>query len=336
MKKIFAILISALIVLSSFSIVAFAKDVVHISVDDVVVKSGENIEMPVKISNNNGIWGLVFNIHFDTKAFQVKEVRSTGKVFNKSDIMIGPADFNDGYVRVVVTPADVMNNNTNNGTICTIILEQTEYAVATTYPFTFEYENTDFINVDAQMVPVSSTDGSVSIVGDSNKPTTTVVNKATVSKENITVGNTVATESVVNGTTAINNTNKEQISTSKKEDLGDIIAQAEDNKIIDNYNPQNQTEMITDENSEKETKSIAENKDSNAVIEKDTASNIAENNNAQNDVSDNESSVDSPATSGDSANPTSNMLNVLIYVGVALLIVGVIALIVVLVKRKNK
>ncbi|MBQ4156109.1 MAG: hypothetical protein IJD90_04820, partial [Clostridia bacterium] len=73
-KKLFAVLFSALIILSSFSLVAFAEDVAHISVADVTVNSEETVEMPVKISNNKGIWGLVFNIHFDTKAFQVKEV----------------------------------------------------------------------------------------------------------------------------------------------------------------------------------------------------------------------------------------------------------------------
>ncbi len=284
MKKLLVVLLSVLVMFSAFSICVFAEDSAKVSVEDISVKAGETVEMPVKISNNKGIWGLVFDVHFDTKAFQVKEVRSTGEVFYNSDIMIGPADFNDGYVRVVVTPGDVMNNNTKNGTICTIVLEQTDFTVATTYPFAIEYDEAAFIDVDGNELSVSCVDGSVSVVDSANKPTS-------VDKETTT---------------------KKQDATKNNKKLGDIIAKAEDNKLIDDYVAE--TEPENDVN--KETAENVVQKDDSVVVDKE-----------------NEETAQAIGSTGTSAVFSIYLACI---VGV-LVLAGIIVLVVVLVKkRKNK
>ena len=297
MKKILVLLISILMIISSFSISVFAENAAQLSLENITVKQGETVEMPVNISDNKGIWGLVFNICFDTNAFHVKEVRSTGDVFNKGDIMIGPADFNDGYVRVVVTPSDVMNNNTNNGTICTIILEQTENAKPASYPFTFDYQTTDFCDVDANYVSVSSVDGKVDVVGDVE--ITNTQSKTDAEKVTTTASKTNAEKA----------TQGKQDKTTEKEDsyddLGDVIAKAENNKIIDDYNVENQNNAV--QNNDSETKDdgiidLSEEKD-------ETAQSVGSTGNAQ----------------------------VLIYYIAAILaLAGIVVLIVVLVKKSKK
>ncbi len=314
MKKILVLLISILMIISSFSISVFAENAAQLSLENITVKQGETVEMPVSISDNKGIWGLVFNICFDTNAFHVKEVRSTGDVFNKGDIMIGPADFNDGYVRVVVTPGDVMNNNTNNGTICTIILEQTENAKPASYPFTFQYETTDFCDVDANYVTVSSVDGKVDVVGE-NQDTTTAQNAENEANDEGAANNQQDSTDAENAASTVSKTNaqkatqgKQDKTTAKEEsrdDLGDVIAKAENNKIIDDYNVENQNNAVQNNNSE--------NKD-DEIIDLNEQTN----------------------ESAQAVSSTGNAMVLIYYIATILVLAGIVVLIVVLVKKFKK
>ena len=136
MKKLLVCFLTFLMIISSVSIFAFADNQPKLTVGNVETQAGNTLVVPIELSNNTGIWGLEFNVVFDTAVFEVKEVVHNGEVFEKGDFMIGPADFSNGYVRFVISAMNLLDdNNTKNGTICYIKLKASEKAQIYKYPF---------------------------------------------------------------------------------------------------------------------------------------------------------------------------------------------------------
>ena len=206
MKKLLASFILLLMIISSLSLTSFAKGVSKVSV-------------PIKLSNNQGLWGMVFNVYYDTNVFELKEVVNNGDVFNSADLVIGPSDLNKGYVRVVITPSNVTSNNTANGTICTLKLNVSKNANLKKYVFKIELE--DVCDIDGENVEVKGVDGSVTV----QKPA-----------ENIAQ-------------------TKTQKQTDTKEKTEKVIARAENNKIVEE-DILDETESVAD--SEDKTESVEE------------------------------------------------------------------------------
>lgn len=169
MKKLIVMLMTLLLLLStSFVFVANAESVTTLSVGSSTASPGEKVAVPVELSNNQGIWGMMFNIRFNTDVFEVDEVRNNGEVFTNGDIMIGPDDFNKGYVRFVITPNIINKNNTSNGVISTIIFNVKEDAPLIDYNFEIDYEENHISNIDNETVEITTKNGTVSLVKAQN------------------------------------------------------------------------------------------------------------------------------------------------------------------------
>ena len=181
MKKLSASFILLLMIISSFSFSAFAKGVTEISVANVVAEKQSEVSVPIKISNNQGLWGMVFNVYFDTDALKLKEVVNNGDVFNSGALLIGPSDLSKGYVRVVITPSNVSSNNTANGTICTLKLNVSKDAELKKYSFKIDLE--DVLDVEGEDVEVTGTDGSVTVQKTVESTVQTNTQKQTDSKQ---------------------------------------------------------------------------------------------------------------------------------------------------------
>ncbi len=220
MKRLLVCLLTILMIFSSFCVCVFADTQPKISVGNVKVQPGKTVLLPISLENNKGIWGIEFNVNFDTSVFEVQEVVHNGEVFEKGDFMIGPADFSEGYVRFVISAMNhLYDNNTNNGTVCYIKLKTSKDAKVKEYPF--EVDSILACNVDAQDVTVTGESGSVKVVSHS-----------------------------------VNN-----IQNIKDEE---VVVEAEDNKVIDNYEVGETTvvvenvtdkkgEAVTDKNGQKQT-----------------------------------------------------------------------------------
>ena len=219
MKKLLASFILLLMIISSLSLTSFAKDVSKVSVSNVVAETQSEVSVPIKLSNNQGLWGMVFNVYYDTNVFKLKEVVNNGDVFNSADLVIGPSDLNKGYVRVVSTPSNVTSNNTANGTICTLKLNVSKNADLKKYAFKIELE--DVCDIDGEDVEVKGVDGSV-----------------TVQKAAENIAQT-----------------KTQKPTDTKEKTEKVIARAENNKIVEE-DILDETESVAD--SEDKTESVEE------------------------------------------------------------------------------
>lgn len=160
MKKLLVTILSVFVIVSSFSFASLAEGTTKISVDDITASTG-TVYVPVKISNNQGLWGMVVDVEFDTSVFEVQEVLNNGEVFKTSDLMIGPSDFNQGYVRIVVTSTSVSQNNINNGTICILKLNVPSNASLDTYKFTVKCD--DACNVNGTDISITTASGSVTL-----------------------------------------------------------------------------------------------------------------------------------------------------------------------------
>ena len=308
MKKLFILFISVMVLISSFSVTSLAEAskadasvpvVATVSVEKVSAYPGGTVTVPVKISDNQGLWGMMFNVYFDTSVFEVQEVRNNAEVFAAGDIMIGPSDFSSGYVRVVVTPSNVNSNNINNGTICNIKLKVSKDAQLGEYPFELQHTNAHFCDINGKEVTVNYSSGSVA-----------VKNKVDLQQEKTT--------------------------TTKKGSIeGEVLARAKDNKLIDDettkeliteivtyYETDKNGEDVTDENGEKQIKSeIVEVTETTASVDSSDGDSPS---NSQSGLTESSSSVAlSPLVIG------------LIIAG-ALVLAGVIVLVVVIVKKKKK
>ncbi len=191
MKKLSVMFISILMVVSLVSFTAFADNKPVFKAETVSGKAGTTIELPIKLSNNKGFWGVTINVLFNTKVLSVAEIKNNNDVFRNGEFTIGPSDFSKGYVRVCAFSNNINVNNTSNGTLCTIVFNVKDDAVPGEYPIEFEYDEKSACDIDAKYVSINCEDGLVRILKDN--------------EENPTV---------------------------KKVNSGDVIAKAENNKLV--------------------------------------------------------------------------------------------------------
>ena len=233
MKKLIISLITVLMLVSSLSFSSFAENLTKISVDEVEAARGNVVSVPVKISNNQGIWGMVFDVKFDSDVFQVQEVTNNNEVFYSADIMIGPSNFNDGYVRVVVTPSNIYQNNTKNGTICIIKFLVKEDAELTEYPLSVSFEENNMCDIDAKEVKVTSADGSIIVKKtvenvaqkEPEKTTEEVIAKA---KDNVLIEETTSADETA--TTDVGGEKTTKVQNGNKEDSTETVEKIENGK----------------------------------------------------------------------------------------------------------
>ena len=254
MKRLLVCLLTVLMIFSSLSVCVFADTQPKLSVGNVETQPGKTILVPIKISNNTGIWGIEFNVKFDTNIFEVQEVVHNGEVFEKGDFMIGPADFSDGYVRFVISALNLLDdNNTNNGTVCYIKLKVSKQAQIYKYPF--EIEETFACKVDTKVVEIATENGSVNIVESSSEQPIKVKDAEVIvkAKDNKVIDNytndlTVSDE---------NTTDKNSETVTNKKGENETVEQTEkkDNDI-ENLDKENDNDIETIGSSESTTNNL--------------------------------------------------------------------------------
>ena len=166
------------IILLSISMifVPVQADGMSIVATDVTTAAGQDFAVDIKIENNVGIWGTALDLSFDTEHFSVKEVRNAGEIFSNGELMIGPADFSQGFVRVFGNN-NALSNKTSSGTIVSVIFTCHKDAPKNTFEFTLSHRNSDpanTCNVEEETVSVTLVSATVT-VGEKNKapqPTT--------------------------------------------------------------------------------------------------------------------------------------------------------------------
>lgn len=168
MKRIWSILLAALILVSALPLGAFSmmvsasdSNAAHITVDAVGGYAGETVTVNVSIMNNPGMVGWNVQVSFDETAIELLGL-AAGDAFPASGISFGPlkspasatyADF--------VKPAVA-----NDGILCVLTFKIKEDAPAGQYPLVLSTLNDDMDNFAASLddtVPVVFYDGYVQV-----------------------------------------------------------------------------------------------------------------------------------------------------------------------------
>lgn len=171
MKRFLSVLCATLIVLSLASFSVFAEGMKIVATDVSTTPNGE-FAIDINIENNVGIWGTALDLSFDTDKFAVKEIRNSGKIFASGEMIIGPSDFAQGFVRVFANN-NALSNKTENGTLVSVIFVCKKDTPLNDYEFTLSHRNSDpanTCNIDEQTVDVTLVSATVSVVDKKELP----------------------------------------------------------------------------------------------------------------------------------------------------------------------
>ena len=171
MKRFLSMLCATLIVLSLASFSVFAEGMKIVATDVSATPNGE-FAIDINIENNVGIWGTALDLSFDTDKFAVKEIRNSGKIFASGEMIIGPSDFAQGFVRVFANN-NALSNKTENGTLVSVIFVCKKDTPLNDYEFTLSHRNSDpanTCNIDEQTVDVTLVSATVSVVDKKELP----------------------------------------------------------------------------------------------------------------------------------------------------------------------
>ena len=121
MKKILAMLLTAVILVSAMAVTAFAATDVELSAKGATGTPGDTVEVEVYLDKNPGIWCAMFHVTFNSRYFTLLSVEN-GEVYTNSEFGKAPLTTN-GYYRYYAEPADPFKNNTRQPpTALTILL----------------------------------------------------------------------------------------------------------------------------------------------------------------------------------------------------------------------
>lgn len=140
-----------------------------ISIDSKRGVAGNRVSVNVSIANNPGIASATLRVKFNTDVLTLVEVNDLGKLGTQ----VHKPQLGSPYT--LTWANDTINNNIiYNGDVATLVFEIADDAEVGNYPIelSYDYDNYDIYNVDAQKVMFHTINGSISvvdvIVGDVN------------------------------------------------------------------------------------------------------------------------------------------------------------------------
>lgn len=248
MKKLITMLVSALMVVSMLSISVFADETPMFTVEKVTAKPDSTVSVPIKLSNNTGIWGFAINVRFDTKVFSFEQIKNNADVFNNGEFTIGPSDFTKGYVRICAYSNKLNANNKKNGTLCTLVFNVNKDASPGEYPLEVEYDDNSACDYKTNYVKISATDGSIRVSNDTDN----VAKTEKSDKAGEVIAKAKNGKLVSDPTTVSNQEAKTEIVTQYKTDKnGNYVTNAKGEKeTVTEYVTVKDEQAKTDENGE--------------------------------------------------------------------------------------
>ena len=174
MKKIISALATVVMCLTMIcSAISVSADSMKVySSFDGEAKPGDIIAVDIKVDSNPGIWGLDFDIFFDTSVFQVHTIVN-GDMFTEGSGWPGVPLTTDYIDRLnskgkyhFVGYADTLTQDvTKNGTLCTMLFKVDEEATAGDYEIKLQLGTGDIVNCAEKKVSGELTGSTIKIVG---------------------------------------------------------------------------------------------------------------------------------------------------------------------------
>lgn len=155
---------SLLVFIMAFSISisstnAFASSNTSISVEDVIAVQDEEIKVPIKISNNQGICGATISVSYNENLV-LKDI-SKGEAL-KDLTMTKPGDLTANPFNIVF---DGVEEDASDGVMAYLYFES--LSDVGTYDISVTYADGDIVNGDLEPLEVEMINGKVKIVSDS-------------------------------------------------------------------------------------------------------------------------------------------------------------------------
>jgi len=140
-----------------------------IEVENKVGVAGGKVAVNIALKNNPGIASATIRVNYDESVMTLVEVKDLGNLGAK----VHKPELVSPYTLAWVNDT-ISDNITYNGNVVTLIFEISENANLSTYPIeiSYNYDNYDIYNVDAERINFQTVNGSVSvsniIIGDVN------------------------------------------------------------------------------------------------------------------------------------------------------------------------
>lgn len=172
-RRVGALLLTAAMLLSLLPTVALAADETFITVDTsecAQASAGETVQIPVKISGNPGVAGIMLTAIFDTDYFEAAEggLYSMGELLpaniNFSGDSTDTANGNRSAVQILYTGGDI----TGDGTLFYLNLKVKADAKSGSSSISvvlYDDDKENFVNHAGDAVPVSFIPGTVAVLG---------------------------------------------------------------------------------------------------------------------------------------------------------------------------
>lgn len=157
MKKLYALLaVIALTLLCTVNVFAAGPDLnPAIEAGKVIAEAGEEVKIPLTLSDNPGLLGATVSVSYDDKLTLTNVIK--GEAFTGLT-MTKPGDYSANPVRVVWIGIEP---DSSNGVIANLVFTAPEEAG--TYPIVLTYEPGDIIDADLEEANISMVNGSVTV-----------------------------------------------------------------------------------------------------------------------------------------------------------------------------
>ena len=157
MRKIFSILLSAVLVFSSSPVFA---DSFEVTADSKTAKIGETVDINISLKNNSGIIAALFSMEYDKERLELVEVQD-GQLLDGGTFS---PNYNS-YPYKMVWNSAATTNFTNDGVLAVLKFKVHENAQPGKAYINLTYDENDVFNVDLNNIPVTIVNGGIEVIG---------------------------------------------------------------------------------------------------------------------------------------------------------------------------
>lgn len=202
MKKILSILFIVLVLISTFSFIASAKDPVSLKLTSEQVYAGDETTLNLYVSANSDISGATIDINYDDKMLEFVSAKEGAILDSKANISIRNIKKDNAYVRF--TYLSTSSSIISEGILMSVTFKALESASGETELTISVPHPDDFISIDAENLKYNIVNSKVKILNniDDNESTTEITE---INSENITAEITESITEVDNNKVDIDN-----------------------------------------------------------------------------------------------------------------------------------
>ena len=182
MKKTIAVILSAFIILLSFSITCFATDPVTLSLQNETVYAGDEFTVNLFVSDNSKISGAVIDINYDKTKLEFVSAKEGAILDTKATISIRNINKDSSYVRFAYMSN--ASSITSEGILFSVTFKVLETANGKTDLKISIPSPADFVSDNLEKIPYTVRNSIITIINEI--PTETPSESETESTEPVT------------------------------------------------------------------------------------------------------------------------------------------------------